>query len=195
MSKNTKIILDWNYSPKDFFEKKTEIDTNQYEMVIDNGKITVTLDGETYDDNPSIREQLNSFLEDRFLGAQLVNRKPYELSKSSLCRIFPDGKKNYEASVETLGVVVSVGTLDVIAKDAEGNIISDSKQDRINKQERFAELSAKYRRLDTTAEGILVSFDKAVRDSVNELVHLYEIIDALKTSLMVRTQLDTNFAL
>ena len=180
MPKNTKIILEWNYSPKDFFEKKTKIDTNQYEMVIDNGKITVTIDGEIYDDNPSIREQLNNFLEDRFLGAQLVNRKPYELSKSSLCRNYPDGKKNYEASVETLGVVVSVGTLDVIAKDAEGNVISDSKQDRINKREHFAELSEKYRRSDTTADGILVSFDKSVRDPANELVHLYEILDALK---------------
>ncbi len=179
MPEGTKIVLEWTYSPKNFFEEKIEFRAEQYELVLDDGKASVTMDADVYDCNPIIREQLDQQLEDRFLGAQLINRQPFELSKSVLCRIHPDGRKDIAISIHSAVMVASAGTLDIIVRDAEGNIITDSKQERLERRERFAELAAKFRGIDTTADGILLSFNASVQDPDNELIHLYEIRDAL----------------
>lgn len=179
MAKATTIVLEWTYSPKNFFEEKIELKSDQYELVFNDGKITTTMDARVYDKDPSIRERLTEQLEDRFLGAQLVNRKPYELSRSVLYRIHPDGRKDIAISVDSLVIVSSVGSPDIIVKDAEGNIISDSKQERLHKRKQFIDLAARFRRVDPTTDRILLSFDTSVRDPKNELIHLYEIRDAL----------------
>ena len=118
-------------------------------------------------------------LEGRFLGAQLVSRKPYEFSRTVLYRVYPGGRRDVTISLKTLELVTATSFADLIITDAAGNIISDTRQERLQRRDRFAELAAKYHQSDTTASGILCSFDTAVRDPDNELVHLYEIRDAL----------------
>ncbi len=58
-------------------------------------------------------------------------------------------------------------------------VISDSKQERLGKQKWFAEAVAKYRSEDNCLDQMLRSYQKALEDPQNELVHLYEIRDAL----------------
>jgi len=77
-----------------------------------------------------------------------------------------------------MSVKGTVGTVD-LRHDKDGNIIANSKRDRIEKEKRLAELIASYLHRDTLLASLLRSQTAAVHDPDNELVHLYEIRDAL----------------
>ena len=62
--------------------------------------------------------------------------------------------------------------------DKDGNIVSDSKKDRIEKKKNLAELVATHH-ADNVLAVLLKSHSASVHDPNNELVHLYEIRDAL----------------
>ena len=113
-----------------------------------------------------------------FLGAQLVAHKPYELSKASMCRLHPDGRKDITIFVEPC-IGRATCTAEFIITDKDGNAIVDSKRDRIAKKKELAALAEKYRGSDATAASLLNSYRMAVNEPNNELVHLYEIRDAL----------------
>jgi hypothetical protein len=61
----------------------------------------------------------------------------------------------------------------------DGNIIADSKRDRIERKKSLAELVSVHRASDGLLAAMLRSYSAGVRDPNNELVHLYEIRDAL----------------
>ena len=119
-------------------------------------------------------------LNDRFLAIELLYHKSYELSEPVVTRIFPDGRKEYYLPVLSSYMHLS-GNLDFIVKDKSGNIISDSRQERLTKNARYCELVEKYRSKDITLSAILSSYNLAVKDPDNELIHSYEIRDALCT--------------
>jgi hypothetical protein len=68
-----------------------------------------------------------------------------------------------------------------VVKDKDGNVVSDSRKQRITKKQELAERVAKHRSQDPVLASIAASYQSAVTDPDNELVHLYEILDALKT--------------
>ena len=75
---------------------------------------------------------------------------------------------------------MSVETIDTVHKDKDGNIVSDSRRDRIEKKKKLAELVAKHRSKDKTLESILGFYKAAIYDPYNELVHLFDIWEALE---------------
>ncbi|MCX5820104.1 MAG: hypothetical protein NT047_09380 [Deltaproteobacteria bacterium] len=173
------VVLEWTFSPPDYFEDRIELKRDDYDMVIDRGNVEAKIRPEAYDKNPSVRDDLHNVLNDRFLGVQLLTHKPYELSKASMYRLYPDGRKDITVFVEPCVLTLSVGTPDILVTDKDGNVISDSRRDRIEKKKELADLAEKYRRSDSTATSLLKSYQSAVNDPNNELVHLYEIRDAL----------------
>jgi hypothetical protein len=66
----------------------------------------------------------------------------------------------------------------VITGDAAGNVVTDSKRNRVKEQEHFAILALKCTK-DAVAHSLLESYNAAIKDPENALVHLYEIKDAL----------------
>lgn len=66
-------------------------------------------------------------------------------------------------------------SIDTIVKDKDGNIVSDSKKERLNKQKRISSMIEAYRYTDSTLDQMLRSYQISVKDPGNELVHLYEI--------------------
>jgi hypothetical protein len=93
----------------------------------------------------------------------------------------PDGRKDYLMGGETGRFACSGSTADFRVTDRNGNIFNDSKRDRIEKKKSFAELVASHHATDTLLASLLQSYNASVRDPNNELVHLYEIRDALST--------------
>jgi hypothetical protein len=71
--------------------------------------------------------------------------------------------------------------VDLVIRDKDGNIVSDTKQERLDKQKWFSAMVAKYRGADGTLDQMLNSYQMAVKYPKNELVHLYEIRDALSS--------------
>lgn len=173
------VILEWTFTPPNYFEEAIEISRDNYAMSISGGKVEAKIESAIFDSNPSFRQMLQGSLNDRFMAVQLLTHRPYELSKSRIIRLYPDGRRDISIELESACIVMSCGSVDVQVTDKEGNIISDSKRDRIERKKGLAELVATHRASDGLLGAMLRSYDAGVRDPNNELVHLYEIRDAL----------------
>ena len=180
---NAVVLLEWKFSPSDFFEQVSEICCQDQTITISDGHAQAKLDAAIYDADPDIRQRLHDALNDRFLGEQLFTHRAYELSRSTVSRLHPDGQRHVFLEPEPLQIGVSCGTIDIRVTDKDGNVIADSKRDRIEKKQCFADLVAACRSRDETAASLLRSYDAAVRDPNNELVHLYEIREAIAVKL------------
>ncbi len=175
------VVLEWEFSPANYFEKPIKITRQDYVMTISQGKVEARIDQEVYGTDHMMRDELHTALNDRFLGAQLLTHRAYTLSKASMFRLHPDGQKDVTIFAEPCIVTVSAGTADLVVKDRDGNIITDSRKERIEKRQKLAELAEKYSPKDALTASLLKSYNAAVNDPDNELVHLYEIRDALIT--------------
>jgi hypothetical protein len=175
------VVLEWSFSPPDYFEEMIHIVLKTYSMTIDNGKVEARIAPVVYDKEPKIRDELHAALNARFLGVQLLIHTPYKLSKPSMYRLHPDGRRDITIFPEPCAITASVGIPDIVVKDKNGNIVSDSQRDRSERKKKLAELAEKYSPQDKVVESMLASYNMAVNDPSNELVHLYEIRDALVT--------------
>jgi hypothetical protein len=178
---STVYVLEWKFLPPDYFESPIEIRQDDYTMIIADGKIEAKIDSAVYESNPSMRYELHDELNSRFLGAQLLNDKEYELSRSAKTRLHPDGRKDIFLEVEPITIKVAVQPVDFLVS-REGKVVTDTKRDRIEKRKMLADLAAKHRR-DKVLATILQSYDASKRDRKNELVHLFEILEALRLKL------------
>jgi hypothetical protein len=173
------VVLEWKFTPPDYFEETIEILRHDYAMTIADGKVEAKIESAIYDANPSIRQLLQGSLNDRFLGVQLLTHRPYELSSSTIIRVHPDGRRDISIELESACLVMSGGSVDFRITDKDGNIIADSKRDRIERKKSLADLVSAHRASDGLLAAMLRSYAESVRDPNNELVHLYEIRDAL----------------
>lgn len=148
-------------------------------MTITSGRVEARVDPDFYSANPAIREELHASLNDRLLGAQLVSFRPYELLGPIRIHLREDGGR--DAFVELKGVVMVLagGTADIQVTNADGAIVYDSRSERIAAKRSFGELIELHRPSSPTLTAMLNSISNAVRDPQNELVHLYEVLDAL----------------
>ncbi len=173
------VLIEWTFSPEDFFEEEIRIARDDYTMTIGRGKVEARVDPTLYAQGRELRDALHNHLNERFLGVQFLTHKEYSLSEASMCRFHSDGRKDVTIFPHSIVSKTTFGTIDLIVKDKDGNIVSDSRRDRIEKKKRFANLSARFASTVQVANSILRSYQAAVRDPDNELVHLYEIRDAV----------------
>jgi len=173
------VVLEWIFTPPDYFEEPIHIDRDNYEMIIENGKVEARIEAQYYDSESDLRMKFHESLISRFLGAQILNRKLFELSKPSMSRIHPDGRKNQYIFPESIKATATVGTLDLIVTDPNGKVISDSRRERIERRRQLAELVEKHRTQSPVLGGLLNSWNSSIHEPDNELVYLYEIREAL----------------
>jgi hypothetical protein len=175
----TKEIFEWTFSPTDYFEQALEIQNGNYSMVIAEGKIEARMSSEYFAANPQIREQLHSIVLARFQGALVNSFLPYELMDPIRTHLREDGGK--DVFVEPKGAVMYLfgGTADIIHTRGDGTVVYDSRAERILEKRTLGELVEVLQPSDLCLRKMLVSLENAVRDPKNELVHLYEIRDAL----------------
>ncbi|OKY25658.1 hypothetical protein [Thalassotalea sp. PP2-459] len=181
MSPVESIELEWNYSPLNYLEETIQLEYDGISIEIKDGKVTAKITPETFEQSPSIQKKLQDIVESRFHAVQIFNHKNYELSKPSRTDLRQDGKKHHYLQLESLTCKISVGTMDFVVKDKHGNVKSDTKRERIDKQQWYAETMEKHRKTDTTLQQLISSYQMSVKDPDNEFVHLYEIRDALVT--------------
>ena len=155
------IVAEWNYEPKDYFEDTFIIEYDNCTIEIKSGIAKAQISPIHIDNADEIINKLNQDLESRFLAVQVMTHQKFKLCKPSRYDLRKDGTKH------------------IIRDDKDGNLISDTKQERIDKKKWFSETSAKYRCKNHTLNQMLNSYSSSVSDPNNELVHLYEIRDAV----------------
>jgi hypothetical protein len=177
----TEILLEWTYSPRDFFEAEIEISRSDYTVDIASGSISARLPAAVFDADEGVRQRLHDALFDRMRGIQLLTRKPFQLSKPRLTRIEPDGRRHIFVELEGAVLTLSGGLVDITITDSSGKVTRDTKQERIKKKRELADLVAKYSG-DGLLKAMLQSYVTSASDANNELVHLYEVRESVSTA-------------
>jgi hypothetical protein len=170
MPEVVEVQLEWEYTPENYFEEPIRINERGYEISIFDGIAFAKIDPAFHSQNAEIKDYLTSFIESKLQAIQIMSHRDFTLSKPSRSDLRSDGTKNIFIEVEPLKIKVSVGPVDLKVQDKDGNIVSDTKQERLDKQRWFSEMVAKYRGLDGTLNQMLKSYQMAVKDPKNELV-------------------------
>lgn len=170
-------FIQWSFTPANYFEKPFTINNELYELTIKDGKAIAEIAEHAGDPRLGLKEKVHNRLKARFAGAQLISHQAFKLSEPSLTKISQNGTTVYP---ETLELTMTMSCeMDFVHKDKEGNILADSKSERINNKQLIAELAEKHCETNLVVKGLLASYTAAVNDPSNELVHLFEIRDSL----------------
>lgn len=172
------VVLQWNFSPARYFEEMVDTVCHGHMMTMTDGKVETKINAEIFAASPSLREKLHNCLNAQFLVQQLFTHKPYTLSQPVKIIVHQDGKKDYFLELEPATFKVTGGSVEFRISDKNGRIIADSRGERIETIKRFREQFILHT-VDELLPVLLQSYDAAVKDPNDELVHLYEIRDAL----------------
>lgn len=172
-------VLDWAFTPTDMFEEQVTFDVGECSFVLNTGSAQARLsaEGVAEDQIGTLRGELHEALDARFLAAQVLGHRQYLLSKPSMVREHDDGRRDGYMFPEPASLKFTCAKVDFITTDADGNV-QDSKRNRIAQRKSFAVQAAKYI-TDPIVNSIVRSYSAAVSDPRNELIHLYEIRDAM----------------
>jgi len=171
------MVLQWTFLPPDYFEAPVVISRDDYTVSIQDGKIDVRMAPALYETNPNIKDAIEDALNHRFRAMELISHHGYSLSYAGRLHIHPDGHKEFFLTInERLTVRDSV---DFTASDKAGNVIFDSRKERLQQKMMLADLVERHSSRDSLVKSMLKSYHAAVTDPDNELVYLYEIRDAL----------------
>lgn len=185
------VVLEWKFSPPDYFESQIEIKQDDYTMIIADGKVEAKIDSAVYEANPSLRDELHRVLNSRFLGFQLSSRKAYNLSSPTMTRLeHADGRKDYILEAEPLHFEITGHPVTLLKYDKDGNVVEDGQTE---KMKRLVDLVSKHCK-DEVLTSLLKSHEASVSDPDNELVYLYEIRDALYSSFGRKSESTLNIS-
>ena len=172
-----KVVVEWKYDPKNYFEENIIIKNDNYEIIFNEGLVSAKIDPDFFHDFKDLMDTLQIYVESRFVASQLTRHKPFKLSKPSRHDLRTDGKRNIYLSA-SMKIKTSISNIDLVVKDKSGKVLSDPKKERIDKGRWFAEKVAKYRSNDSVLDQMLKSYNMSVNEPKNELVYLYEILEA-----------------
>jgi hypothetical protein len=179
MSKVVTVEFEWTYIPKNYLEEPIEICGDHYQISISDGVALARIDPSLFTQNENFKEQLTDLIESRFQAVQVMNHSEYTISRPSRTDITSDGKRNIFLEIQPTIMKMTCGNVDLVIKDKDGNVISDTRKERLEKQKWFSEAVSKHRKNNNTLDQMLKSYQAAVGDPGNEFVHLYEVRDAL----------------
>ena len=95
-----KVLLEWTYTPKNYFEEHSTFDYNDYQIDINNGQVTTSMLADFFDSHPNIRQEAEKTVENIFLATQVFSHQPFNLSGSAMVRVHPDGRLNVTLNVQ-----------------------------------------------------------------------------------------------
>ena len=171
------MVLEWTFSPPDYFEEPVSISRDDYQITIRDGKVEARMESVVYESIPALKDTIENALNQRFRAVELLTQRAYALSYARRLRLHPDGHKEF--FITASDSIALRDSVDIRATDRNGNVVYDSRKERIKRQTELADLAEKHGSRDPLARSILASYHAAVEDPDNELVHLYEIRDAL----------------
>jgi hypothetical protein len=174
------VRFEWLYNPPDLFEERIELQCDVCVFVVDPGRVRASIEidtGASIADIDKLRVQLHEKLNAQFLGAQLLEHRNYTLAQATALRESASGQADTLIIVESARVTLQEGRTDILCERADGTTL-DTRRDRITRRKYLAQLAARHSS-DPLAQSLLTSYSTSVSNPRNELVHLYEIRDAL----------------
>ncbi len=172
------VVLEWEYAPSESLEQCVALRTPDFDLEIDSGKAVAMLDPTTYEGNPHLKDVIAGEVQSRLRAAQMHTHQPFQLAGPTVTYVQDDGKERCLLDVACSTHIVVSDRVDIQVLDADGKVVRDTKLERITDKAALGTLIAKHQS-DVTLQAMLNSLDTALRDQDDELVHLYEIREAL----------------
>jgi hypothetical protein len=170
----------WSYEPKGFFEAPYRYSDGEYDILIDEGKVVATLRTPQDPVDSALEQRIENAVRNIFKTRKLILHAPYELKGVSLHQ-YSKKTKNVAIRLASASTIVMAGRADLILKDAHGNVVKDSKAERISEHTTMLDSLVPKLARSPLLQILLESYCRAVDDPSDEFTHLYEIRDALKT--------------
>ncbi|PKL81756.1 MAG: hypothetical protein CVV24_13660 [Ignavibacteriae bacterium HGW-Ignavibacteriae-3] len=177
-----KVFLEWTYIPKTYFENDIIVENDQIHLLISNGIAKMEL--KNY--NPQIKashQEYNNFIESHFISRMIENRIDYTIKEGATIIEHDDGHTEVILKPETITITVTLPNpkVKITGFDKDGNINYDSEEEERKKQQEFLSKIQNVLDKDEIVPHIIESYKNSIRFPKEELIYLYEIIDALQT--------------
>ncbi|OQW34253.1 MAG: hypothetical protein A4E19_01985 [Nitrospira sp. SG-bin1] len=154
--------LEWMYQPADLFEAVHRSANTEYELVIEDGRVVATL---TVPQNPvaeDLEGQIEAHVTSIFLVRQLQVHRTYTLQGPRVYQ-HERGQRNVAIRVSSVLSAESVGQPDIILRDQSGNIMRDTRAERIAAYTSIGIHHAQADPIDCTASAVHELFSVHIR--------------------------------
>ena len=121
-------ILEWTYSPAEYFEEPVTFSKDCCQVTIQNGNIEARLTTEDFEKSPDIAKSLEASLNRRFQGTQLLTHKAYELSFSGRRCVHPDGQKDVFITPQVSRIALDAIIADIVVTRTDGSVYDSKKE-------------------------------------------------------------------
>ena len=180
MTSTKRTVLEWTYEPKGFFEEPCELPFEGGAISVADGKVRGDFDAALYGQGSPLRDDADEFLRSVFLAHQVQTHQSFSLTVPSMAREHSDGRRDVTVFLETLVATVSVSaSLDIVHTRADGTIASDTRAERLDRHAAFRTAVAKLLPSDPALKRMLESYNNALSDRDNLLIHLHEVRETL----------------
>ncbi len=151
------VLFEWTYEPVDFFEEQFLIEQDGYDISIEDGVVKAPVPKGIYDANPSIKNYLHELINANFLAIQVLKHIPYKLNEKSVYSVFDEmgNEKETISKLEPIKFSVIISSFDHMRHDKDGNILFDTRQERIDRHKEFSQRVSKY--VSTNAVGFSIT--------------------------------------
>jgi hypothetical protein len=170
--------LEWKYEPTDFFEAPYRHAEAAFDLVIKTGSETATTTVAMDPVPRDLEDRVRSSIENIFFVRKIQTRRKYNLEGPAIYQ-YSSGRRNVSVRLKGVSINLMAGNVDFTLRDAAGNIIRDSKAERIAEDTSLLDFLAPKLQQSPTLRAVVSSYLRSVDDPDDEFTHLYEIRDAL----------------
>jgi len=174
--------LEWAYEPADFFEEPWSLDLDLGTLTLDNGTARLRLAAAADPVPLDLRERAHAQVAWVLDARLLLEGRPYSLRGPNITQHEEGGIRHTVALLEGDALKVGLGRVDVVITDAAGEVLRDTKAERLHNDRAFVCTLTRKAAGSPRLTSLLRSYKAAVSDPANALVHLYEIKDALSST-------------
>lgn len=177
----SKTELEYVVDPSDLFEDRTLVDLPIGTAVIEAGRAVVTLRRPANSPVPSQIAAATQALRCVLQVRQLLVHREFSLRGPNITHYRANGARDIVVLAEAAKSEWHVNPVDFRLTDAAGRVVRDSRAERVANDTEFVQRIAVKATKSPTMQQMLASYSMAVGDASDELVHLYEIRDAVAT--------------
>jgi len=169
----------WTYRPADFFEVPYRHQDTEFDLLIGEGKAVAILRVAQDPVEARLEDGIRKLVESVCGIRQLQVRRKYDVEGPTIYQ-YAGGRQDVAIRVGTGHIQMFTHRVDIILRDAAGNVVRDSKSERAAENTSTLDLLAPKIAHSPSLRSAVASYSRSISDPSNELVHLYEVRDALK---------------
>lgn len=179
MSALNRTVLEWSFEPKDFFEEPYELPFEGGAITVADGKARGNFDGALYVQGREFRDSADRFLRNAFLAHQVQVHQSFSLTLPTMACEQSDGRTDVTIFPDSAVLTMSASSPDIKHVAADGTVLVDTRAERLERHATFRAAIVKLLSFDTALKRMLESYNNALSDRDNLLIHLHEVRETL----------------